>query len=129
MLLYIARRLVWTVVVILAVVAVTFAVFFLLPNGNPALRFCGKAPTKQCITQDDARLHLNKPWYIEFGYFVKTLVSGDAERLAGPRLLVRQLRLGAQRDHPARAADALADRRAPRRSGSPSASRSACSRR
>jgi peptide/nickel transport system permease protein len=77
MLLYIARRLVWTLVVILAVVALTFAVFFLLPNGNPALRFCGKSPTPECIQQTDARLHLNKPWYVEFGYFVKTLVSGD----------------------------------------------------
>ncbi len=74
---YIARRLAWTVAVVLAVVAVTFVVFFLLPNGNPALRFCGKAPTTQCIQMTDARLHLNKPWYTEFGYFVKTLVSGD----------------------------------------------------
>ncbi len=77
MILYIARRLVWTVVVILAVVAITFAIFFLLPNGNPALRFCGKAPTQQCISLTDARLHLNKPWYTEFGYFVKTLAVGD----------------------------------------------------
>src|SRR6516225_1772100 len=77
MLLYIARRLVWTVVVVLTVVALTFAVFFLLPNGNPALRFCGREPSPECIQQTDARLHLNKPWYIEFGYFVKTLVTGD----------------------------------------------------
>jgi len=77
MLLYVVRRLAWTVAVILAVAAVTFLVFFLLPNGNPALRFCGKAPTTQCIQLEDVRLHLNKPWYVEFGYFVKTLVSGD----------------------------------------------------
>jgi peptide/nickel transport system permease protein len=83
MLLYIARRLVWTVVVVLAVVALTFAVFFLLPNGNPALRFCGKLPTPECIQQTDARLHLNKPWYIEFGYFVKTLVTGDDQGWPG----------------------------------------------
>jgi peptide/nickel transport system permease protein len=83
MLLYIARRLVWTLAVILAVLAVTFAVFFLLPNGNPALRFCGKQPTQQCITQEEQILHLNRPWFIEFGYFVKTLVSGDANGWPG----------------------------------------------
>ena len=83
MLLYIARRLVWTLIVILAVLAVTFAVFFLLPNGNPALRFCGKQPTQQCITQEERILHLNRPWFIEFGYFVKTLVSGDANGWPG----------------------------------------------
>ena len=77
MLLYIARRLVWTIAVILAVVAVTFAVFFLLPNGDPALRFCGKSPTPECLQLTRARLHLDKPWYTEFGYFVKNLVVGD----------------------------------------------------
>ena len=45
MLIYIARRLVWTIVVLLAVLFITFAVFFLLPNGDPALRFAGKSPT------------------------------------------------------------------------------------
>ena len=83
MLLYIIRRVVWTIVVVLAVVAVSFLVFFKLPNGNPALRFCGKAPTQQCITQEDALLHVNKPWYTEFGYFVKTLVSGDTNGWPG----------------------------------------------
>jgi peptide/nickel transport system permease protein len=77
MLLYVARRLIWTIVVVLFVVAITFAIFFLLPNGNPALRFCGKEPTQQCISLTDARLHLNKPWYEEFAYFTKDLFVGD----------------------------------------------------
>jgi peptide/nickel transport system permease protein len=83
MIFYIARRVAWTVAVVFAVVAVTFCVFFLLPNGNPALRFCGKAPTTQCLALTDARLHLNKPWYIEFGYFAKSLTTGDADGWPG----------------------------------------------
>jgi peptide/nickel transport system permease protein len=77
MLFYIARRLVWTAAVVLAVLFVTFLVFFKLPNGNPALRFAGKSPTADQIAEIDHRLHLDKPFYIEFGYFVKTLVTGD----------------------------------------------------
>jgi peptide/nickel transport system permease protein len=77
MLLYIARRLIWTLVVILAVVLVTFLVFFKLPNGDPALRFCGKSPTEECLSLTRHRLHLDKPFYTEFGYFVKGLVTGD----------------------------------------------------
>jgi peptide/nickel transport system permease protein len=77
MLFYIARRLVWTAAVVLAVLFVTFVVFFKLPNGNPALRFAGKAPTQQQIALIDARLHLNKPFYVEYYYFVKTFVTGD----------------------------------------------------
>jgi len=41
MIFYIARRLAWTVVVVLCVLAITFAVFFLLPASDPALRFAG----------------------------------------------------------------------------------------
>jgi peptide/nickel transport system permease protein len=77
MLLYIAKRLVWTAVVILAVLLVTFFVFFKLPNGDPALRFCGKSPTTDCLTLVRHRLHLDKPFYQEFGYFVKNFVTGD----------------------------------------------------
>ena len=79
MLIYIARRLVWTVVVLLAVLLITFAVFFLLPNGDPALRFAGKSPTTADLALIHHRLHLDKPWYIEFGYFVKNFVTGDKE--------------------------------------------------
>jgi peptide/nickel transport system permease protein len=77
MLIYIARRLVWTLVVILAVLFVTFLVFFKLPNGNPALRFAGRSPTTAEIQLIDQRLHLNKPFYVEFGYFVKNFFTGD----------------------------------------------------
>src|SRR5437870_2297134 len=77
MLIYIARRLAWTVVVLLAVLLITFAVFFLMPNGDPALRFAGRSPTDQSIALIHKRLHLDTPWYKQFGYFVKNFVTGD----------------------------------------------------
>jgi peptide/nickel transport system permease protein len=80
---YILRRLVWTAAVILAVLLVTFFVFFKLPNGDPALRFCGKSPTPTCLQDTRHRLHLDKPFYEEFGYFVETFVAGDANGWPG----------------------------------------------
>jgi peptide/nickel transport system permease protein len=77
MLIYIARRLVWTIVVILAVLFVTFLVFFKLPNGDPALRFAGRTPTEDQLALIRHRLHLDKPFYVEFGYFVKNFFTGD----------------------------------------------------
>ncbi len=77
MLIYIARRLVWTIVVLLAVLFLTFIVFFKLPAGDPALRFAGKSPTTQALALIHKRLHLDKPFYTEFFYFVKTFVTGD----------------------------------------------------
>jgi peptide/nickel transport system permease protein len=77
MLFYIARRLVWTIVVLLVVLFITFAVFFLMPNGDPALRFAGKSPTDESLALIRHRLNLDKPWYEEFGFFVKRFVTGD----------------------------------------------------
>ncbi len=83
MLLYIARRLVWTIVVILVVVLITFVVFFKLPNGDPALRFAGRSPTPESLALIRHRLHLDKPFYIEFGYFAKNFFLGDQNGWTG----------------------------------------------
>jgi peptide/nickel transport system permease protein len=83
MLIYLVRRIGWTVLVILAVVFVTFLVFFKLPNGNPAVRFAGKSPTEEQIHQIEARMHLDKPFYVEFGLFVKNFVAGDEDGWPG----------------------------------------------
>ena len=77
MTLYIARRLVWTVVVVACVLAITFAVFYLLPAGDPALRFAGKNPTDTELALIHKRLGLDKPWYVQFGKFSKDFFIGD----------------------------------------------------
>jgi peptide/nickel transport system permease protein len=77
MALYILRRLGWAIVVVNVVVFITFLVFFKLPNGDPALRFVGKFPTQENIDLARQRLHLDKPFYIEYWYFMKNFVSGD----------------------------------------------------
>jgi len=77
MTLYIARRLVWTLVVVGCVLAITFAVFYLLPAGDPALRFAGKSPTDAELVQIHKRLGLDKPWYVQFVRFSKGFFVGD----------------------------------------------------
>jgi peptide/nickel transport system permease protein len=77
MALYIARRLVWTVVVVACVLAITFAVFYLLPAGDPALRFAGKSPTDAQLALIHKRLGLDKPFYIQFVKFSKNFFIGD----------------------------------------------------
>jgi peptide/nickel transport system permease protein len=77
MLAYLARRLTWAVVVLLCVTALTFAVFFLLPPGDPAERFVGKQPTEESIALVRHNLGLDRPWYVQYGKFVKAIVVGD----------------------------------------------------
>jgi peptide/nickel transport system permease protein len=77
MLVYLARRLAWAVVVLIAVTAITFAIFYLLPPGDPALRFVGKTPTPESIALVRHNLGLDKPWYVQYAKFVKAIVVGD----------------------------------------------------
>ena len=77
MIFYIARRLVWTLVVVVCVLGITYVVFFKLPTGNPALRFAGKSPTPQELAAIEHRLGLDQPWYTQFGKFVYHFFAGD----------------------------------------------------
>jgi peptide/nickel transport system permease protein len=74
---YILRRLLWTVVVVLVVTLITFVIFFVLPSGDPALRFAGKQPTPQVLAQVRADLGLNHSVAIQYGLYLKHLVVGD----------------------------------------------------
>src|SRR5438552_133336 len=74
---YIMRRLVWTIAVVLVVLLLSFLVFFKLPAGDPALRFAGKTPTPQRIAEIRHRMGFDKPIYVQFGEFTKHFVTGD----------------------------------------------------
>jgi peptide/nickel transport system permease protein len=77
MLFYIARRLFWTAIVIATVLAITFVVFYLLPAGDPALRFAGKNPTAQELMLIRHRLGLDQPWYVQFAKYIERFFRGD----------------------------------------------------
>jgi peptide/nickel transport system permease protein len=74
---YIARRLFWTLIVVAAVIGITFVVFYLLPAGDPALRFAGKNPNPQELMLIRERLGLDKPWYVQFVKFLGRFFTGD----------------------------------------------------
>src|SRR3954471_4290231 len=78
MTLYIMRRLLWTLLVVAIVLLITFVVFYLLPAGDPAVRFAGKNPRPEQLELIRQRLGLDDPWYVRFGYFLKNFVTGDA---------------------------------------------------
>jgi peptide/nickel transport system permease protein len=77
MALYIVRRLLWAALVILVVLMIVFAVFYLLPASDPALRFAGKSPTPESLALIRDRLGLDEPWWKQYAIFVKNFVTGD----------------------------------------------------
>jgi peptide/nickel transport system permease protein len=74
---YIVRRVLWAAVVVLIVLMLTFVVFYLLPAGDPALRFAGKSPTEESLALIRDRLGLDEPWYKQYGIYVKNVATGD----------------------------------------------------
>src|SRR3954449_6747222 len=74
---YILRRLFWTLIVVACVIGITFIVFYLLPAGDPALRFAGKNPNQAELDLIRHRLGLDPAWYVQFGKFIKTFFTGD----------------------------------------------------
>jgi peptide/nickel transport system permease protein len=77
MALYIVRRVAWAAVVVVIVLMLTFAVFYLMPAGDPALRFAGKSPTPESLALIRERLGLDQPWYKQYGIYVKNVATGD----------------------------------------------------
>jgi peptide/nickel transport system permease protein len=69
--------LLWVIVILLVVTLITFVIFFLLPTGDPAVRFAGRAPTPETLAEVRRQFGLDKPWYQQYGIFVKNLVTGD----------------------------------------------------
>ena len=80
MLRYIIRRLLWLVLVLIVITAITYSIFFLLPGGGSdvvAQRFAGKAPTRDLIAEVKRQFGLDQPVYVQFGRFTKNLFLGD----------------------------------------------------
>jgi peptide/nickel transport system permease protein len=70
---YLIRRLLWAVVLFVAVTAVTYVIFFIIP-ADPARQACGQRATQECIDRAARFLGTDRPVYIQYGKFMKRLV-------------------------------------------------------
>jgi len=71
---YIIRRLLWVIVMLVAVSFVTFIIFYLLPSADPATLRAGRQPNPQLVEQIRHNLGLDKPWYQQYFDYMKRLV-------------------------------------------------------
>jgi peptide/nickel transport system permease protein len=70
---YIIRRLLWAVVLFIAVTIVTYIIFFIIP-ADPARAVAGKNPTPEMILRARHYLGIDKPVYIQYLRFLDRLV-------------------------------------------------------
>jgi peptide/nickel transport system permease protein len=80
---FIIRRLFATVLLLIIVSAITFAIFFLLPRlagQTPyqlAAQYVGRNPIPSQIRSTEVKLGLNEPVWVQFGRFLKGIVAGE----------------------------------------------------
>jgi peptide/nickel transport system permease protein len=70
---YVIRRLLWAVVLFLAVTIVTYLIFFTIPI-NTARLVAGKSATPAEVRMVAHRLYLDRPVYVQYGHFLYQLV-------------------------------------------------------
>src|SRR5919109_3129811 len=71
---YLIRRILFGILVLWIVSAITFLIFVKLPAGDPARRVAGRQITAERLQNVREALGLDKPWYIQYGRFAKGLV-------------------------------------------------------
>jgi peptide/nickel transport system permease protein len=71
---YIIRRVIWMLVLLALVSAVTFVIFYALPSADPAVLRAGKQGTPELIAQIRQNLGLDEPLYLQYWTYVKAVV-------------------------------------------------------
>lgn len=79
---YLIRRLLWALVLFLAVTLVTYVIFFIIP-ANPAARVCGKTCDAAAIQRAEHFLGTDRPIYIQYLKFLNRLLPVGFKEKAG----------------------------------------------
>ncbi len=74
MLRYVVRRVLWGVVLLVIVSALTFLIFYTFPSADPAALRAGRQATPQLIEQIRHNLGLDRPVYVQFWRYLKGLL-------------------------------------------------------
>jgi peptide/nickel transport system permease protein len=80
---FIVRRLFATVLLLILVSMITFAIFFLIPrlagqtSYNLAAQYVGRNPTPSAVHDIETKLGLTEPLQVQFGRFLKGIVAGE----------------------------------------------------
>ena len=68
---FIIRRLLWMVVLLLVISALTFLIFYELPSADPALLRAGRQPTPELVASIRETLGLDDPVYVQYAKYLE----------------------------------------------------------
>src|ERR1700757_2322855 len=73
---FIVRRLIGMVAVLFAISVMTFAIFNVIPNGDPALRLAGHSATPATIAAIRRQYGFDKPVYVQYARTMEKIFTG-----------------------------------------------------
>src|ERR687896_1128630 len=76
---FIVRRLLQMAFVMFAVSVLTFLIFNVIPNGDPAVRMAGKQPTETQIEAIRKEWGFDEPIYVQYVTTMKKVFTGDLQ--------------------------------------------------
>ena len=79
MLVYIARRLIMSALILLGVSFITFALLYLLP-ADPVRQIAGRSATPETVANIRAQLGLDQPFIVQYARYLGSLLQGDLGR-------------------------------------------------
>jgi peptide/nickel transport system permease protein len=74
---FIVRRTIGALLVLLAVSFITFAIFIVIPGGDPAVRMAGKNATDENIANIRETWGFDQPFYVQYGKMLQKIFNGD----------------------------------------------------
>jgi peptide/nickel transport system permease protein len=81
---FVARRLVAMVLVLFAISVITFMIFNVIPNGDPAYRLAGKSPTKDTLAAIRNTYGFDKPLPVQYFNTMKQVFTGELVSYTNP---------------------------------------------
>lgn len=95
MLVFLTRRLLGAALVVVAISMVVFAIFVLVPGGDPALRIAGKNATAQNIVNIRHSWGFDRPVYVQYERMMEKVLRGDLVSYTSQQNVVQQIVAGA----------------------------------
>ena len=94
---FVVRRVVGMVVVMFAVSVLTFLIFNVIPNGDPADRMAGKNSTPVQIAAIEKEWGFNEPLYSQYATTMEKVFSGDLVSYANQTNVIEEIKRGLPR--------------------------------
>lgn len=94
---FILRRLIGMVLVLFAVSILTFLIFNVIPNGDPAVRMAGKNSTPVQIEAIRRQWHFNDSLPQQYVYMMKQVFTGELVSYSDQTNVWQQIKMGLPR--------------------------------